>query len=391
MATRLNDYGLYLGMPKPNSQTNLYDHSEAKVNLYSNYLSIYLNVLHRANMKRIYLYDLFCGEGVYDDGGKGSPIIALECIKNHFYANGQSCPNVCVTFNDAEKSQIEPEKWKAERVKELAQKIFVPDTVQVGYTKIEYQTLIKKVIERSNQMGEKERALVFIDPWGYKEIDPEDIKHLLSNSKTEVILFLPIYFMSRFANKSKKDLDYKGGEALRRFLGKLYGGLDRVPHVESQKKFIYQTQEQFKKYLGVRYVDSFKIERDNDNNWFAIYFFTNSERGFEKMLEAKWRVDKKRGSEFKAGDSVALPIFEEREVAAYDQKVLKLIQENAGVTNRDLKRFGLENNFLPKHTKAVLDDLRKYHSIEITALDGKTATSYYLGDDERLVNIKCKS
>ena len=131
MANRLYFYELHLGMPKPNSQTNLYDHSEAKVTLYSNYLSIYLNVLRHAKMKTIYLYDLFCGEGIYEDGGKGSPIVALECIKNHYYANGQTCPNIRVTFNDSEKSKIEPGKWKSERVQEQAQGIFVPDTVKV--------------------------------------------------------------------------------------------------------------------------------------------------------------------------------------------------------------------------------------------------------------------
>ena len=88
---------------------------------------------------------------------------------------------------------------------------------------------------------------------------------------------------------------------------------------------------------------------------------------------------------------MALPIFEEREIAEYDQKVLNLLKQNDGVTNRELRRFGLENNFLPKHTKAVLDALRKDHLIEITTLDRKPALSYYLGDDERLVNIKCKS
>ena len=54
----------------------------------------------------------------------------------------------------------------------------------------------------------------------------------------------------------------------------------------------------------------------------------------------------------------------------------------------DLLDFGLENNFLPKHTKAVLDELKKTHKIEINSLDSKPALSYYLGDEKRLVNIK---
>lgn len=190
-------------MSKSDSQTSLLDHSEAKVNLYGKYLSIYLNVLSRSPIKNIYLFDLFCGEGIYKDGGKGSPIVALECIKNHYYSNGNTCPNLYIDFNDSEKSEIEPDKLKIDRVKEIASKIFRPQNVHVGFTSIDYNKLVQKVIERTSSLKSDERALVFIDPWGYKEIDPTDIKGLMENGKTEVILFLPIYFMSRFANKSK--------------------------------------------------------------------------------------------------------------------------------------------------------------------------------------------
>lgn len=377
-------------MAKKEAKEHLYDHSEAKVKLYGKYLSIYLNVLSRTTfIKQIYLFDLFCGEGIYRDGGKGSPIIALEAIKNHYYANNNTCPNIAVTFNDTEESKIEPGKLKTKRVEEFAQKIFCPPTVKVGYTNIDYTSLVPKVIERTNKMLHSERALIFIDPWGYKEIDPEDIKNLLANGKTEVILFLPVYFMSRFANKSVNDENYKGGEALRKFMCKLFGDLDNVPHINNQQDFIYQVQERFKLYLGLKYVDSFKIEREN-NNWFCLFFFTSNQKGFHKMLDAKWSIDKKRGDGFKAGDDVAIELFNELEISGYQGKVLKYLQTTPEATNHDLGDFGLENNFLPKHTKKVLDELKKTHTITINSLDDKPALSYYLGDDKRFVNIQIK-
>ena len=373
-------------MSKSESQTSLLDHSEAKVNLYGKYLSIYLNVLSRSPIKNIYLFDLFCGEGVYKDGGKGSPIVALECIKNHYYSNNNTCPNLYIDFNDSEESEIEPGKLKIERVKELASKIFRPQNVQVGFTSIDYNKLVTKVIERTNSLKSDERALVFIDPWGYKEIDPNDIKGLMNNGKTEVILFLPIYFMSRFANKSK-DVEFKGGRALRLFMEKLFGSSDMVPHIEGQKEFIYHIQEQFKIYMSLKYVDSFKIEREN-NNWFCIFFFTNNKKGFQKMLDAKWSIDKKRGDGFKIGDEIRIELFDELKVSGYEDKVLFYLQNNPNATNISLLDFGLENNFLPKHTKAVLDELKKTYKFEINSLDNKSALSYYLSDEKRLVNIK---
>ncbi len=373
-------------MAKADSQINLLDHSEAKVALYGRYLSIYLNVLARSAIKTIYLYDLFCGEGIYKDGGKGSPIVALECIKDHYEKNNNSCPNIKIDFNDFEKSEIDPEKYKVERVKEFARNIFCPTNVQIGFSKIDYNDLIVKIIDRNNKLNSDERALLFIDPWGYKEIDPEDLKKLMLNGKTEIILFLPTYFMSRFANKAK-DVDFKGGAALRKFLGNLFGSIETIPHINSQNEFIYKVQEQFKLFLNLKYVDSFKIERDN-NNWFCIFFFTNSKRGFEKMLDAKWSIDKKRGEGFKIGDSIKMELFDELEVSDYNTKVYNFLKANPTASNADLFDFGLEHNFLPKHTKAVLDEIKKTHKLEIKSLDGKAALSYYLGDEKRKVNIK---
>lgn len=373
-------------MAKAESQINLLDHSEAKVALYGRYLSIYLNVLARSPIRTIYLYDLFCGEGIYKDGGKGSPIVALECIKNHYYSNNESCPDIFIDFNDSEKSEIELGKFKVDRVKEFAKTIFRPSNVKVGYSKIDYTALIKKIIDRNNKLSYNERALLFIDPWGYKEIDPDDLKRLMVNGKTEIILFLPVYFMSRFANKSK-NIEFKGGAALRKFLGKLFGSIEAIPHITSQNEFIYRIQEQFKSFLNLKYVDSFKIERDN-NNWFCIFFFTSNKKGFQKMLDAKWSIDKKRGEGFKVGDSIKTELFDELEVSDYKSKVLNYLKSNPSATNNDLFDFGLEHNFLPKHTKAVLDDIKKTNKIEIKSLDGKAALSYYLGNEERLVNIK---
>ncbi|MEP5941603.1 hypothetical protein, partial [Maribacter dokdonensis] len=68
------------------SKTNLLDHSEAKVKLFGDYIQKYLNIISNDKYTTdIHLYDLFCGPGIYDDGGEGSPIIALKKIKDtHF-------------------------------------------------------------------------------------------------------------------------------------------------------------------------------------------------------------------------------------------------------------------------------------------------------------------
>lgn len=87
------------------SQARMFEHSKSQVELFRRYFSIFLNVIHRTPFtKKIYLYDLFVGEGKYSNGEKGSAIIAMECIKDHYYSNKQSCPNIDVRFNDFNRS-----------------------------------------------------------------------------------------------------------------------------------------------------------------------------------------------------------------------------------------------------------------------------------------------
>ncbi len=107
------------------------EHSKAKIELYSSYLGAYLNILSRVPyIKRIHLYDLMCGEGKYEDGSKGSPIIAIEKIKNHYFTNNKTIPNLKVMFNDKDESQIEKGTLKVDRVKKYISEMFVPKTLK---------------------------------------------------------------------------------------------------------------------------------------------------------------------------------------------------------------------------------------------------------------------
>ena len=128
-------------MKNVNPKTNLLEHSEAKVALYGRYLSVYLNILHRAGfVRRIFLFDFFCGEGIYDNDSKGSPIIALECIRNHYYSNKNSIPNMTVWFNDMEKSKLE-EGYKVDRVQRIREKMTIPRNVDIRFFKEDYREI----------------------------------------------------------------------------------------------------------------------------------------------------------------------------------------------------------------------------------------------------------
>jgi len=209
-------------MNQPDPKTNLLEHSEAKLKLYDTYLAKYLNILARNRyVERIFIFDLLCGEGMYSNKAKGSPVIALETIKDHYYSNNHSCPNLTVWFNDISRSEIEQGVSKIDRVKRFAEKIYRPQNVTVEFFQEDYESLYSKAIKLVNSTS-RAKGLFFIDPYGYKAIRPEDIRKMLAGNNTEVLLWLPTSFMYRFANSVTRS-DFRGGEPLREFIFALFG------------------------------------------------------------------------------------------------------------------------------------------------------------------------
>jgi len=367
-------------------KTHQLEHSEAKLKLYDKYLAKYLNILARnPYVKRIFIFDLLCGEGILKDNAKGSSIMALETIKDHYYSNNRSCPNITVWFNDIGQSEIEPGVLKIDRVKRFGEKIYRPRNVDVEFFQEDYEGLYPKAIRLVNGTY-RAKGLFFIDPYGYKTVKPDDIRKMLEGNNTEVLLWLPIPFMYRFANSAMHS-DFPGSEPLRELLITLFG--DKPPIFKSIYDFIEKITDRFRTYLrelGI-FVDNFTLERDA-NHVYCLFFFTSHIKGFETMLGTKWDVDKIRGR----GHTInKIQSFSEIQLSGYPGKLEAFINSAQHRTNKELYRFGLENGFLPKHTNEVLRGWKKDDKFEVISLDGKPIKGYYISyDSERHVGFRMK-
>jgi three-Cys-motif partner protein len=372
-------------MKNADTKIVMLEHSKAKVELYSRYLSRFLNILSRNPfVKKIFLFDLMCGEGKYLDGSAGSPIEALVKIKDHYYSNNKSCPEIEIWFNDKDKSFIESDKLKIERVKALSSKIFCPPNVHVQYFDKDFQDIFPKVVDVLANLKNEEKALLFIDPYGYKEVSPINIKSLLLNKNSELLLFLPISFMYRFAEKSISSDMFAGGEPLQKFILDLFG----VNSVKFNSKYDFLTQlsSAFRDYLKNEsvFVSTFTIERDKQNIY-SLFFFTHHIKGFEAMLEAKWELDEQSGRGFKLDAHPNL--FSEVEISNFPQKLEKFISEHER-TNIEIYNFGLYNEFLPKHTNMIFSEWQKSNPyFKVNLLDGSVARkgAFYLKEKEQKV------
>ncbi|HHD79572.1 MAG TPA: three-Cys-motif partner protein TcmP, partial [Epsilonproteobacteria bacterium] len=94
---------------KQGEKNYLEEHSKEKVAFYEKYLNLYLTVLINAQyVNAINIYDIFCGVGIYDgDGSKGSPVVAMECIKKQLKIHRKNRDKpINLLINDGDKKRV---------------------------------------------------------------------------------------------------------------------------------------------------------------------------------------------------------------------------------------------------------------------------------------------
>ncbi len=344
------------------------DHSKAKVELYGKYLQKYLMVICQDKFTTdVHLYDLFCGEGIYDNYGIGSPIIAIREFKK-IYNLPISIPNIHLTFNDIGLGVVE-------KLKENIKKEYEKVNWVIRYFNLNFSEILPQVISEISGF-KKEKAIIFIDPKGYKEISITKIRSLLELKKTEVLLFLPIRDMYRFANMKKEKIG-PGHEPLLKFMEEILP--ERVSQFVSQIDFINQLKKGFKNILSEYFVDTFIIERDK-GQFFCLFFFTSHIRGYEKMLEAKWELDENEGRIWRVEKSESM--FSGNEVLDIEGKLKKYIEEKRRY-NGDIYKFCLQESFLPKHANEILEEWQKRNQVIIVNLNGSPGRkgAFYISYD----------
>ena len=351
------------------SQKYILPHSQAKLDLYQKYLEKYFSILGLAKgISKVNIYDFFSGTGIYEDGREGSPILAFNKIKENralFERNGWAQKPIAIFINDDDKNKIC-------KVEEYLTNANNPKICSIRFESKNIIKLIPEIINEINDQNFRERNLIFIDPYGYKNIDPVQINNLLRNERTEILMFLPVSFMHRFKNKSLTD-ESNCYQALNDFVTKLFPENHQMLKNESLhiEEFINYIKEGFS-FNGEFYSVSHSIERSK-GSLFAVFFITSHIYGLERMLTVKWAEDKDFGEGHRI-KSAQTNLFEEEikeEIESQNYEWLArnlhdFIEAKGKISNLELYEFTLKNSFLPKHSNRVLNDWKKEECIIVT-------------------------
>jgi three-Cys-motif partner protein len=344
------------------SQITMLEHSEIKIKLLGEYIKKYLSIISNDRFtKKIKIYDLFCGEGIYENGGEGSPIIFLKAVKDLFFTNkARNLPTLPIDlhFNDLDTQKVEKLR---DTISE--KKLHYQDFGDLKFTSIDYEKAIPMLQERfSSSMSEK--GFIFIDPYGYGNIKASDIKNLLQSKKTEVLLFLPTQFMYRFDSNGTP-------QALKDFISELVD-YEEWKKTKSIIEFIVQLTNNFRSFMGDEYfVDTFTIQKDLQTVY-CLFFFSSHIKGFEKMLEAKWAIDEQEGRGWKFDESKMVNLFEMQKTNPLEDKLLKFMQQKV-VNSAEIYEFTLRNGFLPKHTVSIFRNWQNTNKLYVDKASKKGA------------------
>lgn len=341
------------------SQKDMFEHSSKKVELLQKYLEAYLGVLSRdAFTSAIHCFDLFCGEGQYPNGGQGSPLVFTQALRKA--AAIHKSKQFAFVFNDENTAKVT-------QVKELIAAMGPPpENLEIVSINKTFDDAMEWVVPRLKNL-KREKALLFIDPYGYKSTPPSVISTLMQSGQTEVLLFLPTQQMFRFSKKGTP-------EALAQYLEVLNQG-EPFPHSQGIADYLRFILNGFRAFMPDCIVDSFNI-RKNANTWFCLFFFTKNLKGAEKMLDAKWKLDESNGQGWSYEHSLSTGLNFGAQINPLEIAILKSLNER-GRTNTELYELTIRQGYRPTHAYQVLEALRKDGRIRVDP-PSVPKGSYYL-------------
>lgn len=374
---------------KIDAQKVMLTHSQAKLDFYKDYLKRYIPILRLAKFTTsINIFDVFCGTGIYENGAKGSPILAFEAIKkssdNISGSNTQLTP-INLFINDLETNKVE-------QVKEYLQNK-TENICKLEFHNKDAVEFLSDINQKIKTQTSKDRNLILIDPYGYKNIKKEYIEQLISNKRnTEIILFLPISQIYRFTGKVLSDEDHNV-QSLKDFIQSFFPDKNHPIYNNqlSDEKGLIEFIRSALTFDDKFFATSYFIQRDNKNHFYALFFITPSIYGLEKILEVKWSLNEEHGEGFEQ-PKLQRSLFEDQEkenakqeqYRKLEQILLNYIFANKSVNNNQIYELTLRNMYLKKHTNKILRNLQKDEKIIVTDIQTQKdarKNSFYLGYD----------
>lgn len=337
--------------------------TKLKLNIFGECFEEWLPVFNNNYTDQVYIFDLFAGSGKDINNVMGSPLVLFDKAKgkNRKYCLKKN-KDTRFIFNELKKDKSE----------ELEQNIKLhleqcKDDNNCGGCVYRYKVVNS---DFKNFFSDKETLSIFennktgkfilLDQYGFKQIDEEVFKQLISFPKTDFIFFISSSFVKRFKEHPNTTK---------------YIDTSKIDFNSIQPKEVHRAvTNYFRDLIPLNeeyYLHQFSIQKeDNKNNYYGLIFGTNHTLGMEKFLKVCWRHDELSGeanynidNNHERGTLFFQPENTIKKTNV-SEEIKELILSGEINNNRVGLKYALNKGCLPKLFTEVVKDLEKNKKIE---------------------------
>lgn len=333
-------------------------HTAAKHLLLKRYLDRWFPILGKGDRSINYI-DGFAGPGEYQGGEEGSPQVAIGAAKAHV-DRGTLAPDVQIDF-----TFVEADPHSAENLRSKLSALTLPPSFTWSVVPGEFAEVIGAELDQIERSGTAlAPTFAFVDPFGFSGIPLDLMARILRYPKCEVFVNVMVEFINRF-------LEHPNEQVVAHFPQTF--GTDEVLEIPSRLgDRVAAILALYRSQLGTlaRYVGRFDMHGRRDRKTYSLFFASNHPRGFEKMKEAMWSVDKAQGSRFSdadPGESYAFELFPFWPL--WDQLLARFAGQR--VPMEDVERFVVEEtDFLPTHARTIFKECERKGDLVVEPAPG---------------------
>lgn len=331
-------------------------HTRAKHDILRYYLGGWFPKLALGGNQRVVFLDGFAGRGRYNNGEKGSPIMALETLLDHSHFVQMKDREFVFLFIEANSDNVEHlhqvvDEFKAERAP-------WPTNVKVNIYDSNFEQTATDLIEYlEEQKSSLAPTFAFVDPFGFTGMRMQTITNLLNHRACEVFINFMIMYVNRFLEH--EHMGSNMNELFGLDVPTILEGHDigtRVAHLHDVYK------HQLESVAGFPYVQSFAMKNDAGNIEYYLFHGTRSPDGVALMKDAMWKLDPIGHFTFddRSVDMLDLGIITEPNLEPLRGAVLHHFAGRSGVGCPEIKAFAnLNTLYRPPHLTSVLRRLEK--------------------------------
>ena len=322
-----------------------------KLDLYRRYVRAWLPVfLNSPNLKvdKIQIFDFFAGPGHDVNGKSGSPLIALEEIKDAMNIDHRNNPEIHLYLNEMMKHKFETLKGACAE-SELAR------IVKFHYLNKEFGDAFR---EWSPVIGQdtyacKTASLVFFDQNGTKQITRDVFAKIISSVRTDFLFFIASSYIYRFRTQPH---NVEPAPILPRdFEGMTMKNAHRKV-CDAYRRLIPQDLRY--------YLAPFSIAKDFGSNVYGLIFGSGHPLGMDKFLKICWTEDPLTGeANYDIDDDnidPAQPTFwpeRPKKIESFERQLAARVLDRTLRDNVDVYNYALNHGFRAAHAKEALNNM----------------------------------